>query len=198
MTAGDIQVFKPSVRAYVQNTGAAIIIGLPLLTALYLTSGDKPLMRLAIAIAALGSIGGVLLYIARARVYVTPDSLGKRGFGFTKWTPRAAVHRGLLVRSLSAGKSSPAAAHLFLFAPDSALEMRLYGAIWGLPQLQAVADALGIEPVVYSSIDIAALRDLEPTALNWGESNPKALAAIVLGAFAVVAVVVAVILYSTR
>lgn len=190
------QAFKPSVRAYAKNTLAIGGLGIPVLGLLFVTSSDKKLLVGAMAIAFVGSLSGVLLYIAWARVYVTPDAIGKRGFGPTKWTPRAAVSRGLFVRNLKAGTGSPT--HLFLFAPDSALVMRLYGAIWGAEQLQQLGDVLGIEVAVYSSIDAAELHKLEPTALNWAERNPKDMTIVVFGVFAVIAVIVFVVVFALR
>jgi hypothetical protein len=167
------------------------------LVALVASTESRLLLAVLVGIAAVGSAGGVLLYIARARVYVTDDSIGRRGFFRTRWMSRAAVHRSLLVLKLAAGTASPT--HLFLFAPDSARVMRLYGSLWGEAQLRSLADTLGVEQNVRAyPLAAAELHRLEPTALSWAETNPKALTALVLAVFAVIAVVVAVVLYSNR
>ena len=197
MSTTTTQVFRPSVRAYARNTIAIAGIGFPVLCALFLFNTDKAMFAVILVVVAAGSIGGVLLYIARARVYVTPESVGRRGLGLTKWLSRAAVSRSLLVLKLEAGTGSPT--HLFLFAPDSALVMRLYGALWGEVQLRALAQALGGEQDVRATpVTASQLQALEPTALNWAETNPKALTGLVLGIFAVIAVVVIYVIYSLR
>jgi hypothetical protein len=185
------QIFEPSVRAYAKNTLAVGALGIPLIVVLFLQNRDKPLFAILAAIAIVGSVGGVLLYIARARVYVTPDSIGRRGFGPTKWMRRASVHRSLLVLKLTAGAN--AQSHLFLFAPDASLVMRLSGALWGEVQLRALTDALGLEQNVSAMpMSAAQLDEREPTALNWAERNPKALTGVVVAVFLVIAVIVAI------
>jgi hypothetical protein len=193
----DTVTFAPSVRAYATNTLAVVGLAIPVGVALFLPSDNRLIFAIIVGIAAIGSVGGVLIYIARARVFVTPDSLGKRGFGATRWISRSAVQRSLLVLKLSAGTSSPT--HLFLFAPDSERVLRLYGALWGEKQLRQLADILGVEQNVRAyPISAADVRALEPTALNWAENNPRALTGIVVAVFAVIAVVVAVIMYPHR
>ena len=197
MSDGTTTLFRPSVRAYARNTLVIAGVAIPVIGALFALSSEKAVFALCIAVAAAMSIGGVLLYIARARIYVTPERLGRRGFVFTKWLSRAAVHRSLLVLKLEAGTASPT--HLFLFAPDSALVMRLYGALWGEKQLRALAGALGVEQAVRAMpVTAAQLHALEPTALNWAETNPKALTGLVWGIFAAVAAVVVIVVYSLR
>lgn len=191
------RTFRPSLSVYATSTLAAVGLGVPVLVALFLTSDNRLLFAVLVGIATVGSVGGVLLYIARARVYVTDDSIGRRGFIRTVWMRKAAVHRSLLVLKLAAGTASPI--HLFLFAPDSARVMRLYGSLWGEEQLRSLAEAVGAEHSVRAyPITAAELHRLEPTALSWAETNPKALSGVVLGAFAVIAVVVAVVLLTTR
>lgn len=191
------QAFKPSVSVYAKSTLAVAGLGVPVIAALFLSNDNRLLFGVLVGAAVVLTVGGVLLYIARARIYVTPDQIGRRGFFATKWMTRQSVSRSLLVLRLDAGTAAPA--HLFLFAPDSTLVMRLYGALWGEPQLRSLADALEVEQSVFANpLKAAELDRLEPTALNWAEKNPGPVAGLVLGAFAVVAVVVAVILYSTR
>ena len=194
--ANATRVFRPSVGTYARSTLAGVGVAVPVLAALFFVNEQKAWFLLLCGGAAGASVLGVLLYIARARVYLTPELIGKRGFGRTRWMSRNAVHRGLLVLKLSSGTNSPM--HLFLFAPDSALVMRLYGALWGEEQLRALVDALGIEQSVRAMpISAAELGALEPTALNWAESHPRDLNALALGIFAVVVVVV-VLVIATR
>jgi hypothetical protein len=197
MSESTTLVFRPSVRAYVRNTLAIAGIGMPVIAALIILNGNKAVFAVAIAVAAAGSIGGVLLYIARARIYVTPDSIGRRGFGRTQWLSRAAVQRSLLVLRLEAGTAPPT--HLFLFAPDSGLVMRLYGAMWGQKQLRALADALGVEQSVRAMpVTAVQLHALEPTALNWAETHPKEVTRYTVVGFVAIAVVIVWVMYSLR
>jgi len=169
------------------------VLILPVLGALILVNRDKPVLVLGLALVAPVCVLGVLLYIARARVFVTPARIGKRGFGPTRWVDKEAVYRSLFVKDLRTPGSASQSV-LFLFAPDGARVMRLYGDLWAERDLLALAEASGAAHGVRAMpVSTAQLARDEPTALNWLQMHPKETVWITMLLFVAVAVLVVIV-----
>lgn len=137
---------------------------------------QSPVYWIAVLITLALAAGITALYLARARVVITPDRVGKRGlFGF-RWTDRATLDRLLVARGYGAAMQiSSARTDAFLFTKKGKRVMRLTGQVWDEPRVQAFHAALALPTRVRQApTTVKDLRREEPKALNWNEAYPWA------------------------
>ena len=158
---------KKFVTRSIQTYGplvAAAIIGSVLF-------GDLRLRIVSTSIALLLGLGLSVAYQRRARIFISPTRLGRRGWLGTWWVPRSDLERGLLLERL-AGRDGSSTRELFLFDPAGARVVRISGGVWGNKNLDRVARALAVPlKKVERAVSLKELPAIEPRALRFFERH---------------------------
>jgi len=147
--------------------------------------GDLRSRVIAVTIVIVVAVSLSTVYFRRARVFLTADKLGLRGWFGTWWIPRSDLARALLVESLEV-RSGKRGRELFLFDRAGKRVSRLSGRGWGNASIFRIAQALAVPlATIERRMSVKELSVAEPAALRWYEYRPYLLIGILLVAVAV-------------
>ena len=188
--AAGVITLTPSASAYWKRLAVpAIVVGaLAVVRSLYV---QNPVLLIAAYVITFAVAAGVsAIYLARARVVIAPDRVGKRGLFGYRWVDRATLGRLLVARGYGQSMTfTGARTDAFLFDTYGKRVMRLTGQIWDETRVQTFHAALALPTRVRQApTKPKDLRREEPKALSWSEANPGA--SIVVTFCIVVAVIV--------
>lgn len=121
------------------------------------------------------------VYHRRARLFITDERFGRRGWLGTWWTPRSDLSRGLFIESLT-GRDDKSTRELVLFDPAGARIVRLSGRVWGNKNVARIAHTLAVPLTrIDRAVTLKEVGIIEPSALRFGERRPY-LAIVIFGA----------------
>ena len=191
---GDIEV-RPSsdqYRSFLAKTPIAFIV---LIVLLYFREGVVGvLIGLVVGVLALG---GVLLYINRARVRMDHLTVTRRGFLGSKTFARADLGQVVLTPYQATSSDPRVALTLIALDRQGKRVLRLGSAIWRPSDLEGLAHTMGPAPVVYTDVlTPKTLTERHPGAVSWAERHPFVLAAII-AAVIIAVIVVAIVAFSS-
>jgi hypothetical protein len=182
--ASGTTVLRPSRAAYRRAIRANLWIAVPVLLISVVRIGLNPWLLPVFVIAIGVTLGGVLLYFARARVefgggnYRAFDLLGR----VTRFTV-ADIGTLVTVVSLNSGSTTPPAPQLIITRPDGSKLLRLRGRTWEVEQFTVLAHDLiangAVNDAILEPITTAQLRLRYPRVVGWWEAHPIAFGLIV-------------------
>ncbi|MEP7762669.1 hypothetical protein [Sanguibacter sp. 25GB23B1] len=192
--AGDVEVrpSKDQYRSFLAKTPIAFIV---VIVIVYLREGlVGMLIGLVVGVLALG---GVLLYIARARVRMDALSVTRRGFVGTTSFARADLGQVILAPYQASTADSRVSLTLIALDRQGKRVLRLGSAIWRPVDLERLAHTMGPAPVVYSDVlNPKALTERHPGSVSWAERHPWIVGIVATVVIIVVIVVVIVAMES--
>ena len=148
--------------------------------------GDLRSRVISVTIVIVVAVSLSTVYFRRARVFLTAEKLGLRGWFGTWWVPRSDLARALLVESLEV-RSGKRGRELFLFDRAGKRLSRLSGRGWGNASILRIAQALAVPlATIDRRISVKELSIAEPAALRWYEYRPYLLIGVLLVAVAAV------------
>jgi len=154
-----------SIETYAPFVGVSIIATIAF--------GDIRGRIIAIVAVLLLGLGLSIALQRRARVFITPDRFGRRGWLGTWWMRRADLERALFVEALT-GRDGRRARELFLFDPTGARVAHLSGRVWGNKNVSRIAQTLAVPMTTIGRVVSAKeLATIEPRSLRFFERHPS-------------------------
>lgn len=193
-------VLRPRVQMIRQTRLAAAALIIPVFAALLwfaIPRGSWPRVLICLAFVVLLYLAGAAL-LRGVSIRLTPDGLTERGFFRHHNRVPAKRIATVLVLDVYRGTSSDTTRQLFLLDTAGALLLRMRGEFWSTADLQTVADAFGV-PVRQPDDPItpAALRREHPELLYWFERWPWIGRIAIVGAMALLALILIVLMLPT-
>lgn len=190
LPAGDVEV-RPSsdqYRSFLAKTPVAFIA---IVVILYFREGV--IGMLIGLVAGVLTLGGVLLYIGRARVRMDALTVTRRGFVGSRSFARADLGQVILTPYQATSTDPRVALTLIALDRQGKRVLRLGSAIWRPADLEGLAHTMGPAPVVYTDVlNPKALTERHPGSVSWAERHPWVVG--VIGAVAIIVVIVVVVI----
>jgi len=154
-----------SIETYAPFVGVSIIATIAF--------GDVRGRIVAIVVVLLLGLGLSVAYQRRARVFITQERFGRRGWLGTWWMRRKDLERALYLESLT-GRDGRATRELFLFDPAGSRVVHISGRVWGNKNVSRIAHAIAIPTsTIDRVVSLKELATIEPRALGFFERHPS-------------------------